>query len=79
MFSLRQHNELWEKLQHVGLERSAPTIVLAECVLVYMDLARCDDLLSSLAQQFENCVFINYEQVCINQYLIHCYLLLSLG
>jgi len=63
---LRQHNEVWTKLQHAELNPSLPTIVLAECVLVYMDQARCDDLLASLTQNFENCIFINYEQVNMN-------------
>ncbi|KAI6191969.1 ER membrane protein complex subunit 4 [Aphelenchoides bicaudatus] len=60
---LRQHKELWAKFENVGLNPALPTIVIAECVLIYMDQLRCDDLLSSLARQFENCVFINYEQV----------------
>lgn len=60
---MRQHNELWEKLKHADLDPTLPTIVLAECVLVYIDLQHGDDLLSSIAKQFENCVFINYEQV----------------
>lgn len=60
---LRQHNELWDKLQRAELDPRLPTIVLAECVLVYIDIQRGDDLLSSITKQFENCVFINYEQV----------------
>jgi O-methyltransferase involved in polyketide biosynthesis len=60
---LRQHNELWNKFQHAELDPKIPTIILAECVLVYIDQLKCDDLLKSFAQYFENCAFINYEQV----------------
>jgi tRNA wybutosine-synthesizing protein 4 len=67
---LRQHNELWTKLEHAGLNPSLPTIVIAECVLIYMDQLRCNDLLTSIAQRFENCVFINYEQVTFLKFIV---------
>lgn len=68
---LRQHNELWTKLEHAGLNPSLPTVVLSECVLIYMDQLRCDDLLASIIRQFENCVFINYEQVCFQNIIFY--------
>lgn len=61
---LRQHNELWSKLEAAELDYNAPTIILAECVLVYLDAMPCYKLLNSIAQRFSNCAFINYEQVC---------------
>ncbi|KAI6173241.1 ER membrane protein complex subunit 4 [Aphelenchoides besseyi] len=60
---LRQKSEFWSKLELAELDYSLPTIFLAECVFIYMDQQRCDELLGSIAQRFENCALINYEQV----------------
>lgn len=61
---MRQLSNLQRKLlQESGLNPSIPTIVLSECVLVYVDLAASAALLRWFAEAFQIAVFINYEQV----------------
>uniref|UniRef100_A0A0R3RW55 Leucine carboxyl methyltransferase 1 n=1 Tax=Elaeophora elaphi TaxID=1147741 RepID=A0A0R3RW55_9BILA len=60
---LRQLNEFKEKLDSCGLNYKAPTLFIAECVLVYMGTSQSDALLSACVTWFENAFFLNYEQV----------------
>lgn len=60
---LRQIREFEGKLETTGLDMSAPTIVIAECVLVYMDDQHSHELMETLAKLFETIAFVNYEQV----------------
>ncbi|VDK76202.1 unnamed protein product [Litomosoides sigmodontis] len=62
---LRQLNELKEKLDSCYLNYEAPTLFIAECVLVYMGTCQSDTLLSACVKWFENAFFLNYEQVNI--------------
>jgi len=43
--------------------RSAPTLILAECVLIYMDPPSSDRLVAWAAKAFSHAAFITYEQV----------------
>jgi [phosphatase 2A protein]-leucine-carboxy methyltransferase len=52
-----------KKLQESGVDKSLPTIFLAECVLVYIDSSKSRELLKWIAQQFPTALFVNYEQV----------------
>ncbi|KAH7728201.1 leucine carboxyl methyltransferase [Aphelenchoides avenae] len=63
---LRQPREFEAKLDAAELDRSQPTLVVAECVLVYMDEAQCNALLRELASRFDTVSFVNYEQVNMN-------------
>lgn len=60
---LRQSRELWEKLKLASLDPAAPVVVLAECVLVYMDTHVGDALARSFADAYGDVAFISYEQV----------------
>lgn len=63
---LRNIDEVANKLKQADIDYSVPTIFLAECVLVYMEPQNCANLLSWLSSHFASSVFINYEQVNMN-------------
>lgn len=52
-----------------------PTLLLSECVLVYMTPSQSSSLVHWAAQTFHTAMFINYEQVKITDAAV-CYLLL---
>lgn len=61
---LRQIRQLGNKmLTECSLNVHSPTLFLAECVLVYINVNESDTLLTWIAEHFKNCLFINYEQV----------------
>ncbi|CEF69464.1 Leucine carboxyl methyltransferase 1 [Strongyloides ratti] len=72
---LRQHDEFMGKLEKAKLNKDAPTLIIAECVLVYMKPEKSEELIRSLSEYFKVISFINYEQVCLNdnfgQVMIH--------
>jgi O-methyltransferase involved in polyketide biosynthesis len=45
------------------LHAQAPTLVLAECVLVYLDAAEAAGVVAALGSLLPNAVFAVYEQV----------------
>ena len=47
----------------VQVDFSCPTLLLAECVLVYVGTDKSGGLLQWLADKFSNAAFINYEQL----------------
>lgn len=63
---LRNIDEVANKLKEADIDFGVPTIVLAECVLVYIEAANCRTLLQWLAAQFHSLVLVNYEQVNLN-------------
>lgn len=60
---LRNIDEVAKKLRQADVDMALPTIVLAECVLVYVEPANCATLLGWLATNFASAVLVNYEQV----------------
>lgn len=60
---LRNIDEVAYKLQQAHIDFDIPTIILAECVLVYIEPVYCSKLLSWFATSFTSTVFVNYEQV----------------
>jgi len=56
-------NTLETKLTESEVSFTCPTLVLAECVLVYADQNKTNRLMSWLASKFSSCTFINYEQL----------------
>ncbi len=42
----------------------APTLILSECVLVYMEPTHSSDLVRMLGQTFSDAAIVVYEQVC---------------
>jgi [phosphatase 2A protein]-leucine-carboxy methyltransferase len=63
---LRNIKELEKKLDECEVDLKRPTLVLAECVLVYMTPENSANLLGFFAQRFTKCAFVNYEQVNLN-------------
>lgn len=60
---LRQMREFEYKLSTADLDFSQPTLIIAECVFVYMDEQHSFELIEYLAKLFETIAIINYEQV----------------
>lgn len=48
----------------------SPTFILAECVLVYMELHSGKVLLKFFSEKFSTAIFVNYEQVSIKMYQV---------
>lgn len=43
--------------------RSVPTLILAECVLAYIEAQHSDSLLESLSSHYDNLSFLNYDMI----------------
>lgn len=63
---LRNLKELDKKLIECKIDFSLPTLIIAECVLVYMNSEHSNALLKYLSEHFKLCCFVNYEQVNLN-------------
>jgi tRNA wybutosine-synthesizing protein 4 len=50
-------------LSAAGANPAAPTLIIAECVLVYMEPADSAALLAALSSAFSQAVFVNYEML----------------
>uniref|UniRef100_H2V295 Leucine carboxyl methyltransferase 1 n=1 Tax=Takifugu rubripes TaxID=31033 RepID=H2V295_TAKRU len=59
---LRDISALDEKLKKFHLNPDLPTVLLSECVLVYMTPSQSSNLLRWAAEIFHTAMFINYEQ-----------------
>jgi len=59
---LRNLADLDKKLNECNLDFEVPTLIVTECVLVYMNPEHSNKLLEHFAKSFKKCVFINYEQ-----------------
>ena len=57
---------LERKLSESEVSYSCPTLILAECVLVYIEQNKTSQLMTWLANKFSSCAFINYEQLNMN-------------
>lgn len=60
---LRNLSALEEKLVHVEIDFSLPTLFLAECSITYMDEQSSSALIRWAANKFSNATFVTYEQV----------------
>ncbi|XP_019397383.1 PREDICTED: leucine carboxyl methyltransferase 1 [Crocodylus porosus] len=60
---LRSSSELEEKLKKFNMDTQLPTLLITECVLVYMTPQQSASLLKWAASTFQTAMFINYEQV----------------
>lgn len=60
---LRSSSDLEEKLRKHSLDTHLPTLLVAECVLVYMTPQQSASLLKWAASTFPVAMVINYEQV----------------
>lgn len=63
---LRQWAELRGKLETAGVDWAAPTLVLAECVLIYMSVTQSEELLSHLTSEFKSLAILSYEQTNVD-------------
>eukprot|EP00052_Salpingoeca_macrocollata_P018451 m.151682 g.151682 ORF g.151682 m.151682 type:complete len:217 (+) comp20701_c0_seq12:171-821(+) len=60
---IRKPAELVQKLTEKGVDFSAPTICISECVLVYLPPEDTRGLLQALASAFTEMFYLNYEQI----------------
>ncbi|XP_036136393.1 leucine carboxyl methyltransferase 1 isoform X2 [Molossus molossus] len=60
---LRDLSELEEKLKKCNMDTQLPTLLITECVLVYMTPEQSANLIKWAASVFGTAMFINYEQV----------------
>lgn len=63
---LRNIDEVALKLKQAEINFNIPTIFVAECVLVYIESQNTSNLLKWLSSNFTSAVFVNYEQVNMN-------------
>jgi len=63
---LRSIFELENVFSKCNINSKLPTLILTECVLVYMSSTDSSKLLNMLANKFLNVLFVNYEQVNMN-------------
>lgn len=66
--NLRNLQEVEKKLEDCGIDKTLPTIFIAECVLVYVDVKSTNELLKWIKDKFKAILFLNYEQVSLNLY-----------
>ncbi|KAE8579069.1 hypothetical protein XENTR_v10023891 [Xenopus tropicalis] len=60
---LRNPKDMEEKLKKMSLDPQLPTLLVTECVLVYMTPEQSASLLQWATNTFTTAMFINYEQV----------------
>ncbi|MEW5297761.1 MAG: hypothetical protein WDW36_000945 [Sanguina aurantia] len=60
---LRDLDAVKGALQRAGFDRTTPTYILSECVLVYMEPAEASQLVTWLGEYFSNAAMVVYEQV----------------
>jgi O-methyltransferase involved in polyketide biosynthesis len=63
---LRDLSALHEKLARVGFDFSLPTLVLAECVMTYMNPDESNRVIEWAVKVFPRCIFVVYEQIVPN-------------
>ena len=60
---LRNTVDLDKKLSECHLDANTPTLIVTECVLVYMTADHSNTLLAYFSAHFKQCCVVNYEQV----------------
>ncbi len=56
-------DNLIEKLNEINIDFSKPTIVLSECLLVYLDKTSTVDILQKINKNFKNIIFFMYDLI----------------
>ncbi|KAM9802866.1 tRNA wybutosine-synthesizing protein 4 [Syngnathus typhle] len=60
---VRHDSHVEETLVKAGLDPTAPTLILSEVVLTYMETQRSDDIISWAARLLPQSLFVMYEQI----------------
>lgn len=60
---LLKTEKLIERLKEINVDFTKPTIVLSECLLVYLDKSDTIDLLKKMNQSFTNVIFFLYDLI----------------
>ncbi|XP_077472563.1 tRNA wybutosine-synthesizing protein 4 [Stigmatopora argus] len=60
---MRNETQVEEALGMAGLDLTAPTLILSEVVLTYMETQQSDDIISWAARRFPEALFVLYEQI----------------
>ncbi len=60
---LREADEVLRDLEGAGFRPELPTLIIAECVLVYMPPESAERLISELGRRLPTAAFLVYEQV----------------
>lgn len=63
---LRDKDLLSEKLKSVGVDFTIPTLVFAECVLIYLPAKQSDDIMKYFAENFDSVYLMNWEMMKLN-------------
>ncbi|KAI7860527.1 leucine carboxyl methyltransferase 2-like protein [Circinella umbellata] len=60
---LREWSEIVQRLVHYGFDSTAPTLVISECVLIYLEPEHSNMILNWMTQELTDCMFVLYEQI----------------
>ena len=60
---LRHPQQIMSSLLQYSCDSSLPTLIISECVLVYLQKDHCFDLLQTLAHHFHDAAFISYDML----------------
>jgi len=60
---LNLKERLQQSLTEAGIDFTAPTLVLSECVLIYLKSSSSNAIIKWISEAFSVCSFCNYEQV----------------
>jgi O-methyltransferase involved in polyketide biosynthesis len=63
---LRDHDGLKTKFEALNIDYSLPTLVFAECVLIYLPTKMSNEVLKYFADSFQNVHFLNWEMMKLN-------------
>uniref|UniRef100_A0A3B5LHW7 tRNA wybutosine-synthesizing protein 4 n=1 Tax=Xiphophorus couchianus TaxID=32473 RepID=A0A3B5LHW7_9TELE len=61
---VREESQTEEALSAAGLDWAAPTLILSEVVLTYMETQRSDAVIGWAAKRLPQSLFVMYEQIC---------------
>lgn len=63
---LRDSQKLVNTLQEANIQSELPTLILSECVLVYIDESACHKLSTALLESFTNVAWASYDMLYLN-------------
>ena len=60
---LRDTKNIIESLLRSGIDRSVPTLILTECVMVYLEKSSTMDLCKAFSELLVECVWVTYDMI----------------